>query len=380
MMKITRVETLWPSSIEPAPFFFVQVYTDEGYVGLGQAPDARRTIPSVEDWSRRFLLGKNPLDIEYFWNRAYEAAHYHGFAGAEMRAISALDIALWDIAGQVAKQPIYQLLGGKVRDRIRVYNTCSNYRELNDRVLVRQKPLQLVEELLKVGITAFKYAVFDHIADPTLGNYGSFDDIAKACDPIRQVYEKYGTAIEVGIEGHCKWNLPMATRIAQYLERFHIMWLEDLMQPDNPEQLAHLRERTHLPLAGSERFFTRWQMLPLMQQGGTDIVIADVTWCGGISELKKLAVLAETYKLPIAPHDHTGPVGMFATAQVMANVPNGLVMETTRVFYNGYYAELVEPSITIRDGHLLVPEGPGLGTRLRPEVRARADIVIQNFE
>ena len=379
-MKITRFETLWPSSIEPAPFFFVQVYTDEGFVGLGQAPDARRTIPSVEEWARRFLLGKNPLDTEYFWNRAYEAAHYHGFAGAEMRAISALDIALWDIAGQVARQPIYQLLGGKVRDKIRVYNTCSNYRDLNDRILVRQKPLQLVEELLANGITAFKYAVFDHIADPTLGNYGSIDDIAKACEPIRQVYEKYGTAIEVGIEGHTKWNLPMATRVAQYLERFNIMWLEDLMQPDNPDQLARLRQRTRLPLAGSERFFTRWQMLPLMQNGGTDIVIADVTWCGGISELKKLAVLAETFKLPIAPHDHTGPVGMFATAQVMANVPNGLVMETTRVFYNGYYAELVEPTPVIRDGHLLLPEGVGLGTRLRPQVRERADIVIQNFE
>ena len=379
-MKITRVETLWPSSIEPAPFFFVQVYTDEGFVGLGQAPDARRTIPSVEEWSRRFLLGKNPLDIEYFWNRAYEAAHYHGFAGAEMRAISALDIALWDIAGQVANQPIYQLLGGKVRSRIRVYNTCSNYRELNDRVLVRQKPLQLVEELLAAGITAFKYSPFDHIADPTLGNYGSIDDIAKACEQIRQVHEHYGTSVEVGIEGHCKWNLPMATRLAQYLERFNIMWLEDLMQPDNPDQLARLRERTRLPLAGSERFFTRWQMLPLMQDGGTDIVIADVTWCGGISELKKLAVLAETYKLPIAPHDHTGPVGMYATAHVMANVPNGLVMETTRVFYNGYYSELVEPTITIRDGHLLLPEGPGLGTRLRPQVRERADIVIKVFE
>jgi L-alanine-DL-glutamate epimerase-like enolase superfamily enzyme len=118
----------------------------------------------------------------------------------------------------------------------------------------------------------------------------------------------------------------------------------------------------------------------LIRDGGTDIVIADVTWCGGISELKKLAVLAETFKLPIAPHDHTGPVGMYATAHVMANVPNGLVMETTRVFYNGYYSELVEPTITIRNGHLLLPEGPGLGTKLRPQVRERSDIVIQSFE
>jgi len=379
-MKVTRVETLWPSSIVPAPFFFVQVHTDEGLVGLGQAPDPKRTIPAVEEWARRFLLGQDPLQVERFWSRAFEAARYHGYAGAEMRAISALDIALWDLAGQVAGLPIYQLLGGKVRDRIRVYNTCSNYREHSDRQLVRENPLQLVEELLKVGITAFKYSMFDHLADATLGTYASFDDIAKALEPVRRVHEAYGTAVEVGIEGHGKWDLPMATRIASYLERFHIMWLEDLMSADNPEQLARLRQRTRLPLGGSELLFTRWQFLPLLQAGGTDIVIADVTWCGGISELKKLATLAETFKLPLAPHDHTGPVGMFATAHVMANIPNGLVMETTRVFYNTYYSELVEPSVTIRDGHLLLPEGPGLGTRLRPEVRTRPDLVVQTFE
>jgi galactonate dehydratase len=379
-MKVTAVETLWPSSIEPAPFFFVQVHTDEGIVGVGQAPDPRRTGPAVEEWSRRFLLGKDPRNIELFWNRAYEAAHYHGFAGAEMRAISALDIALWDIAGQAAGVPIYQLLGGKVRDRIPVYNTCSNYREHNDRLLVRQDPLRLVEELLEAGIHAFKYSMFDPLADATFGNYASLDDIARAVDPIRQVYERYGTAIEVGIEGHGKWNLPMATRIAQYVERYHIMWLEDLMTPDNPEQLARLRQRTRLPLAGSERFFTRWQMLPLLQGGGTDIVIADISWCGGISELKKLAILAETFKLPIAPHDHTGPVAMFATAQVMANVPNGMVMETTRVFYNTYYEELVETNVSIRDGHLLVPEGPGLGTRLRKDIYERPDLIVKRYE
>ena len=257
-MKVTKVETLWPSAITTAPFFFVLVHTDEGITGVGQSPDPRRTIPAVEEWSRRFLLGKDPLAIELFWNRTFEAASFHGYAGAEMRAISALDIALWDIAGQVAGLPIYQLLGGKVRDRIPIYNTCSNYRDFNDRALVRQDPLRLVEELLQTGITAFKYSMFDPLADATLGNYASLDDIAKAVDPIRHVYEAYGTRIEIGIEGHGKWNLPMATRIANYLERYHIMWLEDLMTPDHPEALARLRQRTRLPLAGSERLFTRW--------------------------------------------------------------------------------------------------------------------------
>ena len=378
-MKVTRVDTLWPSSIEPAPFFFVEVHTDEGYVGLGQAPDPRRTIPAVEEWSRRFLLGHDPLEIERFWQRAFTTARAHGYAGAELRALSALDIALWDIAGQVAGQPIYQLLGGKVRDRIRIYNTCSNYRDYDDRALVRQDPLRLVEELLAVGITAFKFSMFDALADATLGNYLSHDDMVRATEPIRMVYEAYGTAIEIGIEGHARWNLPMATRIAQYLERFHIMWLEDLMPPDSPEQLARLRAPTRLPLGGSELLFTRWQFLPLLQAGATDIVIADISWCGGISELTRLGALAATFSVPLAPHDHTGPVALFATAHVMAHAPNGLVMETTRAFYNTYYPELVDPAPTIRDGHLALPDGPGLGTRLRPQVRERSDLVVQTF-
>jgi L-alanine-DL-glutamate epimerase-like enolase superfamily enzyme len=375
-MQVTRVETLWPSSIEPASFFFVQVHTDEGYVGLGQAPDPQRTIPAVEEWSRRFLLGQDPLAIARFWDRAFTAARAHGYAGAELRALSALDIALWDIAGQVAGQPIYQLLGGKVRDRIRVYNTCSHYRDYNDRLPVRQDPLRLVEELLAEGITAFKFSMFDALADATLGTYLAHDDLVRAVEPIRRVHEAYGTGIEIGIEGHARWNLPMATRIAQYLERFHIMWLEDLLPPDNPAQLGQLRARTRLLLGGSELLFTRWHFLPLLQAGGTDIVIADITWCGGISELARLAALAATFDLPLAPHDHTGPVGLFATAHVMAQAPNGLVMETTRAFYRTYYPDLVDPAPVIRDGHLALPEGPGLGTRLRPAVWQRPDLVV----
>jgi L-alanine-DL-glutamate epimerase-like enolase superfamily enzyme len=378
-MKITHVETLWPSAITPAPFFFVQVHTDSGIIGLGQAPDPQRTIPAVEEWSRRFLIGQNALDRSAFWTRAYEAAHYHGFAGAEMRAISALDIALWDIAGQAFNAPIYQLLGGKLRERIRIYNTCSNYRTYDDRRLVREDPLRLVEELLAEGITAFKFSMFDALADASHGTYASSADLAAAIAPIRRVHEAYGEAVAIGIEGHGKWDLPMAVRIAQMLEPYEIMWLEDLMTPDNPEQLSRLRARTRLPLAGSERLFTRWQFLPLLQAGGTDIVIADISWCGGISELHKLAHLADTYKLPLAPHDHTGPVAMFATAHVMASIPNALMMETTRAFYNTYYAELVEPSVVIRDGYLHLPEGPGLGTRLRSAIYDRPDLVVQRF-
>jgi len=381
-MRVVGVDVIWPSSIGPAPFFFVQVRTDEGIVGLGQAPDPRRTMPVVLEWAERFLLGRDPLQRERFWRDAFEHASFHGYAGAEMRAISALDIALWDIAGQVAGLPLYQLLGGTVRDRIPVYNTCSNYKERDDRALVRERPLQLVDELLERGISALKYSPLDALADETRGQYVDEGRLAETLAPIREIYRAHGNKVAVGIEGHGKWSLTAASQIARHFEQgeYNVLWLEDLMRPEHPEQLGRLRSRTKLLLGGSELLFTRWQFLPLLQAGGTDVVIADVSWCGGVSELVRLASLADTFKLPIAPHDHTGPVAFVATAHVMAAVPNTHLMETTRVFYETYYSELVEPAPIIRDGCVELPDGPGLGVRLRPEVTERADIRIERVE
>ena len=381
-MRVIGVEVIWPSGIGPAPFFFVQVHTDEGLVGLGQAPDPRRTMPVVLEWAERFLVGRDPLERERFWRDAFEHASYHGYAGAEMRAISALDIALWDIAGQAAGLPLYQLLGGKVRERIPIYNTCSNYRDRSDRAMVREQPLRLVEELLERGITALKYSPLDALADRTRGQYVDERALAETLAPIREIYRAYGDTVAVGIEGHGKWNLTAASQIARHFEEgeYNILWLEDLMRPEQPELLGRLRSRTKLLLGGSELLFTRWQFLPLLQAGGTDVVIADVSWCGGVSELTRLASLADTFKLPIAPHDHTGPVAFVATAHVMAAVPNTHLMETTRVFYETYYPELVEPAPVIRGGYVELPEGPGLGTRLRPEVFERPDVRVERVE
>jgi len=381
-VRVTGVEVIWPSSIAPAPFFFVQVHTDEGIVGLGQAPDPRRTMPVVLEWAEKFLIGRDPLERERFWRDAFEHAAFHGYAGAEMRAISALDIALWDIAGQVAGLPLYQLLGGKLRDRLPIYNTCSNYGDRSDRKMVREEPLKLVEELLANGISTLKYSPLDALADQTRGQYLDERALAETLAPIREIYRAYGTQVQVGIEGHGKWGLTAASTIARHFEEgeYNILWLEDLMRPEHPEQLGRLRSRTKLLLGGSELLFTRWQFLPLLQAGGTDVVIADISWCGGVSELMRLGSLADTFKLPIAPHDHTGPVAFIATAHVMAATPNIHLMETTRVFYEGYYPELVDPAPVVRNGAVELPEGPGLGTRLRPKVFERPDIRVERVE
>lgn len=380
-MKITAVETIHLSQVAP-PFIFVRVQTDEGIVGLGQTADTR-TAPVVHDLAARFLIGRDPTHIEALWTTMTDFAAFHGYAGAEMRAISALDIALWDLLGQVAGQPIYALLGGPCRDRIRVYNTCSTYGPHSDAALVRADPTRLAGELLEAGITCLKWSQFDPYARASHGQAITAAQIKEGIAPIEAIARAFDGRMEVMIEGHGLWNLTSAVAIARALDGLPIHWLENLLWQDNPEEWADLRDKSPIRIAGGERLFTRHQLRRLLELHGTDVVIGDVTWTGGISELKKMATMAEVYGIPLAPHDHSGPVNLWASAHVLLNVPNAYIMETTRVFYDerfGYYHELVEGATIIRAGYLHLPEGPGLGIRLRPEVPTRPDATVQRTD
>jgi L-alanine-DL-glutamate epimerase-like enolase superfamily enzyme len=377
-MKITAIETLYLREVGP-PFIFVLVHTDAGLTGLGQTADFR-TAPVVHDLAQRCLVGQNPLHIESLWATMFDAAGFHGYSGAELRAISAIDIALWDILGQATGQPIYTLLGGPCRDRIRIYNTCSAYRERSDRELAKRDPVRLAGELLEQGITCMKWAMFDDYARASRGQAITAAQIKEGMAGIEAVADAFNGEMEVMVEGHGLWNVTSAVAIAQALEGLPVHWLEDMLWQDNPEAWADLRARTGLRIAGSERLYTRHQMRRLLELRGTDVMIGDITWTGGVSELKKMATMAEVYAIPLAPHDHSGPVNLWASAHVLLNVPNGYIMETTRVFYESYYDELVEGEPIIREGHLHLPQGPGLGIRLRPAVRERPDAVIERSE
>lgn len=379
-MKITAVETVHLARVRP-PFIFVLVHTDAGITGLGQTADTR-TASVVHDFAARFLIGQDPLRIEALWDAMVDFAAYHGYAGAELRAISAFDIALWDILGQVAGLPIYALLGGACHERIRVYNTCSAYGAHSDGDRVRADPVGLARELLESGIACMKWAPFDAAAQASRGQHIGPAQLREAIAGIEAIARELGGRMEVMIEGHGQWNLTSAVAIARALDGLPIYWLEDLLWQDRAEEWAELRAKSPFPVAGSERLLTRHQVRRLLEVGGTDVLIGDVTWTGGVSELKKMATLAETYGVPLAPHDHSGPVNLWASTHVLLNVPNAAIMETTRVFYDaslGYYHELVEwagPPL-VRDGYLHPPEGPGLGIRLRSEVPGRPDATVQ---
>lgn len=360
---------------------WVRVYTDEGFIGLGETrprPSSARRV--IHDILAGMLIGRDPRNIEGLWQDMFQALNYHGYAGSEMRAVSAIDIALWDILGQSCGQPIYRLLGGKSREAIPIYNTCVSYGAFNDRDRFVQEPGELAKELASEGIRGMKVWPFDESSIASRGQSITQENLKKGLAVFEKIRNAVGDKIEVALEGHGCWNLPTAIKIARAVEPYKLMWAEDLIPPNNVGALKQLRDSTTTPQCVSERLFTRYQHLPIMEQRVADIIISDLCWTGGISELKKVAHLAETYQLPLAPHNCGGPVQMFASAHVCINVPNLMTLETVRSFYRSYYGTIVAVKPRIENGLLYVNELPGLGTQLSDEFLSRTDISIEVTE
>jgi galactonate dehydratase len=377
-MKITAVETIYlPRGISvhvgAITYLWVRIHTDEGLIGLGESyPNAEAEAAIVHSRLAAVLLGKDPSAIDRLWADMFLAVSYSGWAGAEMRALSAVDIALWDLHGKVTGQPIYKLLGGASRPSIRLYNTCY------DRLDFNREPVQLASELLKSNIKAMKIWPFDDIARKNGGNHISPEEIRQGSEPLRLIREEFGDSIDIAVEFHGFWNLPCAKKIASALEPYKPMWLEEMLPQDNLAAYAELADSTDIPLCLSERLFTRWGFRELLENRAASIIMPDISWCGGISEGKKIATMAETYYLPIAPHNCGGPILHFATAHLSANVPNLFIMESVRRHYSEEYDGLVTKKLIAgANGELPLPEGAGLGVELSSDVLTRKDAIVK---
>jgi L-alanine-DL-glutamate epimerase-like enolase superfamily enzyme len=415
-LRITKIETIWFQAIPGAEWtklhprsrqalpnnLWVRIHTNEGLVGLGETHYSPRAVAAiVHDTLAPLLIGRNPCDIENHWNNMFSLMSFGGFAGAEMRAISALDVALWDIVGQHTGQPIYNLLGGRNRERIRVYNTCVGYGKYPDLDMWTEgKAGELAQDLLREGITAMKIWPFDEFgptlsgpANPhapyfiwggktaagVLGHSISKDDLKKGVKIVEDIRRAVGDRMEIAIEGHARWDLPCATRIAQALEPYDILWLEEIMPPDSVDAYVRLKQSTKIPICQSERVFTRYNFKPWIDKGAADIIMPDFAWGGGITEGRKVCSLADTCFLPITSHDTIGPVGLWAAAHLMLHIPNALIMEAVRSYTcaEGWYADVVTDRIPISEGHLSLPDKPGLGTRLRDDFTSRPNVRVE---
>lgn len=361
-------------------FVFVQVETDEGITGWGEVttypgPVANRAVCAYIDQIGLWLKGRNPQNIEAIWHEIFRSMTYVGTRGATTAAISAIDIALWDIRGKVLGQPIYQLLGGPVRESIAMY--CHPYGATSPTGVVAA-----AKEIKAAGFTAFKMDPMLH--NLHVGNSSYLDgeisaDVeAAALDILAAAREAVGPGFEILIDAHGLYNVPSAVRLANQMAEYKIHWFEEPVPPESWKALKQVREQVSTPICTGERLHTRWEFVPIFEQGLADFVMPDVTWTGGISELKKIATMAEAYYIPISPHDASGPINVMAGAQVMMTVPNFYKLEVHRYDLSSYNILLDHP-LDVRHGHLFVPaDRPGLGIELNLETLQQYEVSSDN--
>lgn len=379
-MKITAIETVHLARgitvhAGPVQWLWVRIHTDEGVVGLGETyPDPLSEKAVVLNRLAPVLLGRDPSQIDRLWADMFEAIAYSGWAGAELRAISAIDIALWDIAGKAAGKPIYQLLGGASRTSIRTYNTCY------DNFSFLTQPVELAESLYESGIHAMKIWPFDPVAKITRGQYITADQMRQASEPLRKIKERFGDRMDVAMEFHGYWNLTSAQQIARTLEPLEPMWLEEMLPQDNLAAYRELGLSTRLPLCLSERLMTRWGYRELFENRAARFIMPDICWTGGISEAKKISTMAEAYYLPVCPHNCGGPILHYASAHLAANVPNLFILESVRKHYLEEYVGIVENPLAAVNGEIPLPGGVGLGVELCPEVFTRKDVQVDRVD
>ena len=384
-MKITALETI---RIDARPnLIWVQVETDQGLTGLGETFFGASAVDAhIHDEIAPRVIGRDPLQID---GLAEALRGYLGFrsTGVEMRANSAFDIALWDLFGKATGQPVAQLLGGFTRREIRTYNTCAgpdyiktssgqvvaNYgidggRDLDDLTAFLTRADDLAASLLDEGITGMKIWPFDAAAEKTDGQAISLTDLKAALVPFEKIRAAVGDRIDIMVELHGKWQLLPAIQIARALAPFRTAWHEDPIRMDSLASLTRYAAASPAPVAASETLGGRGAFRDLLETGAAGVVIVDVSWCGGLTEARKIAAMAGAWHLPIAPHDCTGPVVLAASTHLSLNAPNALVQESVRAFLRGWYADLVTALPPVVNGMITVPPGPGLGLALNPEI------------
>lgn len=322
-------------------WLFVKVITDvPGLVGIGEGSGWPRVIHTAVNDLKSELIGQDPRDIEKLWQRMRLAIMGHGDTGVVgAGAITAIDMALWDIKGKALSTPVWNLLGGMVRDKVRYY--------------AHAKSVIDAEMLVASGITAIKLGGHDRIIDR-----------------VAEMRQAFGSSIDLTVDLHGPPWLPATDAIAigKALEPYNLLFLEDPVAPEDIEGWGRVRRALpHTPIAGGERFATKWGAYALIRNGLVDIIQPDTGRAGGLTEMKKIAALAETHFVQFAPHSGSlGPVAEFAAAHLMAAIPNALMMERLEPDWPGK-AEAVSCSLETTDGHITVPDSPGLGVGLVEE-------------
>lgn len=372
-MKITHVTATpvkgrhWPRF----PMVFVEVYTDEGLVGLGEALafQASGVIQSIQQIGE-LLRGEDPLHIERLWEQCFRR-------DVGLAALSGIEIALWDLAGQVAGLPIYQLLGGACHERIRVY--ADGFFRGSDHS--PESHGNLAAAAVATGLTALKLDVDDFLYlgerpalirchGKDLSRHITNAEIRRVQDAVAAIRDRLGPDVDLALDCHWAFDVPSALRLGRALEPYDLMWLEDPVPSASAPALAKLASELPMPLCLGEALATRFEFREVLERQAAHIIMPDVASSGGILETKKIAAFADTYYVPVAPHDMVGPVATAATLQLCACIPNLLVMEH-QMGDVPWRDELTDVPLPVINGHMELPTRPGIGVKLNREAVAK---------
>jgi galactonate dehydratase len=358
-MKITRVEVL---PIDR--YLYVQIYTDAGIVGLGES-GTHTHQEAAEAALRKFgvyLEGQDPFRIEHHWNVMYRTGHFRG--AAIMGAISAIDIALWDIKGKALGLPVYELLGGKVRDKARVY--------YHVRGATTEELVEKCVDAKRRGFTAVGH-LSPFLDEPRSQPYFKThaQKIRDAIDTVRRCREAVGDEVDLCIEIHRRLTPAEAVVLARGIEPYHPMFYEDPILPDNFDAMGLVAQQIAIPIATGERLHTIYEFQMLLARGAVQYVRPDVCLAGGISGSKKIAALAEAHHVGVVPHNPLSPVSTAACLQIAACIPNFAIQEYPTGEDRPPKSEIVKTTVTCEDGFLIIPKTPGIGIELAPDAREK---------
>jgi galactonate dehydratase len=370
-LKITDVRTAQVNVHGPQTH--IRIYTDQGIFGQGESTDAAvGTASLVKSW-RRTLVGQNPLNVEALWERIRTSGVFAGAQGGQyVTALSGVEIALWDLAGKALGLPVYQLMGGKFRDKVRIY--CDSDMEGSPISEVNDKKLEWIKGK---GFTAMKIDL-DDARDParfdSVNWTASNGEIDRMVNEIAHVRERIPKQMDLACDMHGRYDATTGKRVAKAVEPFRLLWLEEPVPPEDIDAMADIRHSTSTPIACGENVYMRWGYRELLQKAAVDIIQPDFQKVGGIGEAKKVANMAQAYEIPVAPHCVVSPIGVMATAHACTTYPNFLACEWHWINHLDLWTTWVKEGEIIVNGYVTPPDKPGLGVEMDEAAAKKAQI------
>jgi galactonate dehydratase len=368
-LKLTQLEIIQVAASRRGDWIFIRLHTDAGITGLGEASQSgndRLVVAALKDLGEG-LVGQDATQVEVLWEKMVHATHiFSGDAGrVGGTAISAIDQALWDINGKALKVPVWRLLGGKHRDKVRLYANLNRGTKDRSPAGFAATATRAVE----AGFKAVKCTPFDEIHHSNLARDGVERDVDMGVERLAQARQAIGPDIELLVDCHCRFDLALALQVAQQVKPLKLSWFEEPVPSDQIAALQEICQRSGQRIAGGEALFGRRGFWDTLLQRAVHVIMPDVKHAGGLTECKRIAALAQMLQIPVAPHSPAGPISTMAGVHLSAAIPNFLILEYAfgEVEWRG---QLTQPAERLEDGFMPVPDTPGLGLELDEAVAA----------